>query len=117
MQETGKTNSSLGRQSGSWLLRQRVYCLYMAMSLALCLAACAGQETQPELNSERIRQTFGSYGVDVLFNDANRRVSSLYSGDSNDRTTRSYAVVDFADPATPALVTEHALVESGQSIG
>jgi len=89
----------------------------MLLLLTLCLAACASQQTRPELNSERIRQTFGSYGVDVLYNDERRRVSSLFSGTGSDKITRTYAVVDYIDAATSALASEHALIESGQSIG
>ena len=79
------------------------------------LAACAAGG--PWLNSDRIERTFGSYGVDVLYSDSRRRISSLYSLTGSDKTTRTYAVVDF--PATPRTdyAREHALIEAGQSIG
>lgn len=85
--------------------------------LLFLLSACASQDTSVELNSERIRQYFGSYGVDVLSSENNRRISSLYSIDGDRKTTRTYAVVDFLDTESATLVREHALVESGGSIG
>lgn len=81
------------------------------------VSACASQDTGVRLNSERIRQNFGSYGVDVLSSENKRRISSLYSIDGDRKTTRTYAVVDFLDTESAALAREHALVESGGSIG
>jgi len=117
MQGSAKTIFSLRSRILRRLSRQHSYRLCITLGLALCVAACASQETRPELNSDRIRQTFGSYGVDVLANDENRRVSSLYSGAGSDKTTRTYAVVDFIGAAKSALGTEHALIEAGGSIG
>jgi hypothetical protein len=85
--------------------------------LLFFVGACASQDTSVGLNSERIRQDFGSYGVDVLSTGNKRRISSLYSIDDGKKTTRTYAVVDFMDGETTALAREHALVESGGSIG
>jgi hypothetical protein len=85
--------------------------------LLFFVSACASQDTSGGLNSERIRQDFGSYGVDVLSTENKRRISSLYSIDDGRKTTRTYAVVDFMDGETTALAREHALVESGGSIG
>ncbi len=79
------------------------------------LAAC-GSQGQP-LNSERIQQTFGSYGVDVLQAGSEGRVSSLYSGSGDDKVTRTFAVVKFSVRIRPAFADEHSRVESGQSIG
>ena len=93
--------------------RQRNFYLF----LLLFVNACASQDTSVGLNSERIRQDFGSYGVDILSNDNKRRISSLYSIDGGKKTTRTYAVVDFIDGETTALAREHGLVESGGSIG
>ncbi len=112
-----KLNTAMGSWSISRLRYRRIYCLHAIFGLVFYLAACASQEIRPALNSERIRQTFSNYGVTVLFNDESRRVSSLYSTDGDVRTTRTYAVVEFADPATSALAAQHALVESGASIG
>jgi hypothetical protein len=85
--------------------------------LLFFVSACASHVTSVGLNSERIRQNFGSYGVDVLSNENKRRISSLYSIDGDEKTTRTYAVVDFIDGKTAALAREHELVESGGSIG
>jgi hypothetical protein len=82
---------------------------------ACCLGACASNG--PTLNSDRIESTFGSYGVDVLRNDPTRRVSSLYSSTGANKTTRTYAVVEFAGERRSAYSREHALIEKGQSIG
>ncbi len=97
----------------SSLRRQRNYYLV----LLLCAGGCASQGTSVGLNSERIRQSFGTYGVDVLSSDNKRRISSLYSIDGRKKTTRTYAVVDFVESDTSALAREHALVGSGDSIG
>ena len=85
--------------------------------LLFFLAACASQDTSIGLNSERIRQNFGSYGVDVLSSEDRRRISSLYSIAGDKKTTRTYAVVDFLDIESAALAREHALILSGGSIG
>ena len=116
-QRPAKAISTLSGRVATRLLHQRNYYRRVIFTLAVCLAACTNQETRPALNSERIQQTFGSYGVDVLSNDDKQRVSSLYSLDGSDKVTRTYAVVDFIDAATSALETEHALIISGQSIG
>lgn len=84
--------------------------------VAVCsLTACAGSGSS--LNSDRIERTFGSYGVDVLQSDAKRRVSSLYSTAGADKTTRTYAVVEFPGEPRNAYSREHALIEAGESIG
>lgn len=69
------------------------------------------------MNSERIRQEFGSFGIDVVECRADRRVASLYSMENGKRVCRTYAEVAFNVSALPALAREHALVQSGQSIG
>ena len=79
------------------------------------LSACVTSATQ--LNSERIEQKFGSYGVDVLRADARRRVSSLYSLDQGNKVTRTYAVVDFAGEPESRYLREHTLIAAGGSIG
>ena len=60
--------------------------------LIVGLAACADE---PQLlNSERIEQRFGSFGIDVLASEPGMRVSNLYSFDTAFRCVermRSYA--------------------------
>src|SRR5690606_17176483 len=70
-----------------------------------------------ELNSERIRERFGSFGLDILESSASRRVSSLYSLEDGRKVCRTYAVVEFGDAILPELAAEHALVMAGESIG
>ena len=82
--------------------------------LAAALSACS---LQPELlNSQRIEQRFGSYGIEVLSQNAAVRRSNLYSSSLGIRTCRTYAVVSFVDSATE-LAEEHQAVMAGQSIG
>jgi hypothetical protein len=71
------------------------------------------------LNSERIEQRFGSYGIAVLSSDAHVRVSNLYSTDSRTggETCRTFAVVRYPDAIDPALSAEHAEILRGGSIG
>ena len=95
-------------------LQYRIH-LFFAVCLGLVLAACASPG-QP-LNSERIQQTFGSYGVEVLQSSSVGRVSSLYSGSGDDKVTRTFAVVKFSGRVRPAFANEHARVTSGQSLG
>jgi hypothetical protein len=87
----------------------------VGICLALVLLACGSQ--QPLLNSERIEQTFGNYGVDVIQASNDGRVASLYSGGGADKITRTFAVVTFSGRARPALASEHARVLSGESLG
>ncbi|MGI9200168.1 MAG: hypothetical protein ACR2QL_03860 [Woeseiaceae bacterium] len=83
--------------------------------IAAALSACA---QEPEaLNSERIEQRFGSYGIAVLSHEAGIRRSSLYSEHDESRICRTYAVVRFVDESTPRVAQAHADVVAGQSIG
>ncbi len=83
--------------------------------LAAALGACGAQ---PELlNSERIQQRFGSYGVEVLQQDDGMRRSNLYSVENGVSVCRTYAVVEFIEPVDPALAATHKAVVGGQSIG
>jgi hypothetical protein len=85
------------------------------LSAILLLSSCiAGNE---RLNSDRIRQTFGSYGVDVLQQDDRRRVSSLYSGTDDETITRTYAVVDYLDKPASDWIADHERIVAGASIG
>ncbi|MEQ9561042.1 MAG: hypothetical protein RLN69_00875 [Woeseiaceae bacterium] len=83
--------------------------------LVLCHAIAAAELL---LNSERIQQRFGSYGVEIVRADAKRRVSSLYSTtDSSENICRTYAVVEFNQPIDRRLLAEHERIVSGESIG
>jgi len=83
--------------------------------IAAALNACA---LEPEsLNSERIEQRFGSYGIDLLQYAAGVRRSSLYSLAGEIRICRTYAVVRFEEQLAPSVAAAHAEVIAGQSIG
>ena len=83
--------------------------------IAAALSACA---LEPEsLNSERIEERFGSYGIEVLSHESGIRRSSLYSVDNEVKTCRTYAVVRFVDESTPRVAAAHANILAGGSIG
>lgn len=83
--------------------------------VAAALSACA---YEPEaLNSERIDERFGSYGIEVLSHAAGVRRSNLYSVHGEVKICRTYAVVQFVDESTPRVAEAHAEVLAGQSIG
>ena len=69
------------------------------------------------LNSERIAQRFGNYGIEVVSQNRDHRVSNLYSEEKGTRTTRTLAVVDFLEPVAPAIAELHESVLRGQSLG
>jgi len=81
--------------------------------ISILLAACA----QPPLNSERIRQQFGSYHVEVLASSANRRVSNLYSLEGERKICRTFALVTFNDPWNARIAAEQRQITAGGSIG
>jgi hypothetical protein len=84
------------------------------------LAPAPGREL---LNSERIEQKFGSYGIAVLRSDAQLRVANLFStaraapGAGEQRTCRTFAVTRYPDEVAPSFAAEHAEVLAGGSIG
>jgi hypothetical protein len=71
----------------------------------------------PPGNSERIRAKFGSYGIEVLENNAVLRVSSLYSTHDGVNINRTFAVVAYPEVIDPAFRREHDAIISGESIG
>jgi len=81
------------------------------------MASCATSVDDIVLNSDLIRQEFGSYGVDVLYSSDQRRVSSLYSGEPGQEITRTLAVVDFNAAMSSTMASEHRRILSGGSIG
>lgn len=86
-----------------------------ALVLAAALSACS---LQPEvLNSERIKNRFGNYGVEIIDQDDETRRSSLYSTSAGTRTCRTYAVVKFAGGNASDISDVHEKVVGGASIG
>lgn len=83
--------------------------------LAAALSACATETVL--LNSERIEQRFGSYGINVLASEAGLRRSSLYSIDNNEHICRTYAIVSFKEDLDSTYGPEHAKVHAGNSLG
>jgi hypothetical protein len=66
------------------------------------------------LNSERIEKKFGGYGIDVLYNSKQLRVSNLYDGK---KITRTLAVVDYPETIDSSFSKEHQAIVNGGSIG
>lgn len=83
--------------------------------LAAALSACATETVL--LNSERIENRFGSYGIDVLASEAGLRRSSLYSIEDGQHVCRTYAVVRFTENPDTSIGAEHAKVLAGNSLG
>jgi hypothetical protein len=90
---------------------------HAAFLLGLSIAALANAQDRNLLNSERIEQRFGSYGIEVLASDESLRVSDLYSGEGEHRCTRTFAVVAYAELVDAAFAVEHAAILHGGSIG
>ena len=83
--------------------------------VAAALDACAHESER--LNSERIADCFGSYGIEVVSSEPGLRRSNLYSEDNGVRTCRTYAVARFVDEPDALIDTEHAQILAGKSIG
>lgn len=79
--------------------------------------ACVPEAPGPLLNSERIEQTFGSYGIAVVYSDASLRLSNLYSLENDEKITRSFAIVGYPESIDPAYAAEHETILAGGSIG
>lgn len=69
------------------------------------------------LNSERIEKKFGSYGVELLYQDDTIRVTNLYSFDSSGKVMRTFALVQFPAEIDKELQKEHDAILNGGSIG
>ncbi len=83
--------------------------------LAIALSACV---VEPELlNSERIKQRFGSFGLDVLHSSNGLRRASLYSNEDGRKLCRTYGIVRFDNVPDTVIGDEHAQILAGSSIG
>jgi hypothetical protein len=94
--------------------------LAAAIATTVCgLFVCSAALAQPAdlLNSQRIEQTFGSYGIAVLESAAGIRVSNLYSTNGTRDVCRTFAVVRYPPIVEPAFAAEHAAILAGGSIG
>jgi hypothetical protein len=83
--------------------------------VAAAIDACAHESER--LNSERIAERFGSYGIDVVGSEPGLRRSNLYSEENGVHTCRTYAVVRFVDEPDAIIDAEHTKILAGQSIG
>lgn len=82
---------------------------------AIALSACV---VEPELlNSERIKQRYGSYGIDVFESNNELRRSNLHSIENGKKVCRTYAVVRFDNAVANVIGAEHAQILNGGSIG
>jgi len=108
----------MSRSSKPGRYSRRHTIITLAALLAGVVAQAQAQAPSRELlNSERIAQQFGSYGVEVLENDRRTRVSNLYSGQGEAKTCRTFAVVRFPASIDPAVAAEPATILRGGSIG
>jgi len=92
----------------------------------IVLGLLAAHDARPQaptrelLNSERIEQKFGSYGIAVLRSDAQLRVANLFSGagpGGAERICRTFAVTRYPANVVPAFAAEHREILAGGSIG
>lgn len=71
------------------------------------------------LNSARIEDKFGSYGVSPLVNDMERglRLANLHSKDGEQQVMRTLALVNFAKKIEQELSVAHQEILNGASLG
>ena len=94
--------------------------LVCALGLAVAFGVGAQLPTPPErelLNSERIEQVFGSYGLEVLSSTPTLRVSKLFSTHDEQEICRTFAVVAYPHEIDDAFAAEHSAILDGDSIG
>ncbi len=92
----------------------KIYILFLA--LVGGVLGCAAS-SDPPLNSERIHDRFGSYGVRLLKQAAPWRVSCLFSREATGEICRTLAVVRFAEYVPDALQAPLQQVREGASLG
>lgn len=80
-------------------------------------AEAASRMEHRQMNSEQIREKFGSYHVEVLHQDQGSRVASLYSTHNEQAICRTLAVTCFQRPLDHALTEADRVIRQGQSIG
>jgi hypothetical protein len=108
-------------------MKSKTYVFVLTLSILLSGTICYSQSNAQAtvipcdstlsaklLNSERIEKKFGGYGIDVLYNSAQLRVSNLYDGK---KITRTLAVVDYPQRIDSSFSEEHQIIVAGGSIG
>ncbi len=89
--------------------------LLIPIVVATAFSACSAR---PQLlNSERIFQRYGSYGVEVLEQSATLRRASLNSTTNGTTTCRTYAVVQFENTSARGVADAHQAIVAGASLG
>ena len=81
------------------------------------LVTASWAEVTPTLNSDAIKATFGSYGVEIISQSESTRVANLHSLAGDAKICRTLAVTEFVLPMDPALTQAHRLIRAGGSIG
>ncbi len=69
------------------------------------------------MNSDKIRERFGHYGVELLEQHTRTRLASLYSLSGEQRITRTLALTRFELPTHQAVSEQDAQIRAGDSIG
>lgn len=69
------------------------------------------------MNSDQITAKFGSYHVEVLYQDDNRRLASLHSRHADSTVCRTLAVTQFCQPVPAKLQNADGDIRKGMSIG
>jgi hypothetical protein len=114
---TDRLGAERRRRAVHGLVRLTAICLLFAGIIAWPHAQAPAASKRELLNSERIAQRFGSYGIEVIESDGRVRVSNLFSEEDGKRTCRTFAVVRYPDRADPAFAAEHDEIVRGGSIG
>jgi hypothetical protein len=89
---------------------------HFLVSLAATVVYACAAETET-LNSDRIEQRFGNYGVEIIEQSPVLRRSNLYSENGAERICRTYAIVSFLEVESPRIAVPHQRVLNGGSIG
>jgi len=92
----------------------RYLLVLLLFSEPFLLGACT---SSTQLNSERIAERYGSFGIEILQSGDDRRLSSLYSVSEGKKTMRTLALVDFRAANDSNIVQEHERILAGESIG
>lgn len=89
----------------------------LTVLLGVATPAVAEERSTPALNSERIEQRFGSYGIELLDQTDAVRTASLYSLEDGETVTRTFAVTRYTDSSDGRLAGVHERILAGGSIG
>ena len=93
-------------------MRRLILCFLLVTQVPTVAA-----EVTPSLNSDVIRERFGSYGVEVLSQNDELRVANLFSGEGNSKVSRTLAVTMFVLPRDSRLDASDQVIRAGGSIG